>query len=87
MAKLAAAGMLARELGKMDEYCSSSREVLRVTPRKGDGLLFFPLLADGTIDHDAVHGGCQVRGARMGAGPRSLGNSKWVVNQWFVLSQ
>ena len=81
LAKLAAAGMLARELGKAEEYCSSSsRAVLRVAPRKGDGLLFFPLLPDGSIDHDAVHGGCQVA-PRVGRA-----GMKWVVNQWFVLS-
>jgi prolyl 4-hydroxylase len=47
--------------------------VLRVSPRKGDGLLFFPFV-DGAPDHDAVHGGCAVR--------RGV---KWVAQLWFTL--
>ena len=76
LGKLAAAGMLARELSKVDEYCES-RAVLRVTPRKGDGLLFYPLLLDGTPDPDAVHAGCAVRGT-----PGASAN-KWIAQQWF----
>ena len=71
--KLAAAGMLASELAKGSQYCESDRTVLRVSPRKGDGLLFFPFV-DGSPDHDAVHGGCAVR--------RGV---KWVAQLWFTL--
>lgn len=73
LAKLAAAGMLASELAKGSQYCESDRAVLRVSPRKGDGLLFFPFV-DGAPDHDAVHGGCAVR--------RGV---KWVAQLWFTL--
>ena len=41
----------------------------------GDSLLFFPLRPDGTADHDAVHGGCAVRG------PDDV---KWIAQQWFT---
>jgi len=76
LAKLAAAGLLSSELAKGSQYCSNGgRAVLRVQPRKGDGLLFFPLRPDGTLDHDAVHGGCAVRGG-----------VKWIAQQWFTLS-
>ena len=43
----------------------------------GDSLLFFPLHPDGTADHDAVHGGCAVRGAD---------DVKWIAQQWFTRS-
>jgi len=76
LAKLAAAGLLARELAKGSQYCSRSRAVLRVVPQKGDGLLFFPLHPDGTLDHDTVHGGCAVHG------PQGV---KWIAQQWFSL--
>ena len=77
LAKLAAAGLLSRELAKGDKYCSDRTAVLRVAPRKGDGLLFFPLHPDGTADHDAVHGGCAVRGDD---------DVKWIAQQWFTHS-
>ena len=74
--KLAAAGLLAQELGKFDEYCSDKRAVLRAAARKGDALLFFPLRPDDLEpDHDAVHGGCPVR---------SDGEPKWISQQWFT---
>ena len=43
----------------------------------GDSLLFFPLHPDGSADHDAVHGGCAVRG------PDDV---KWIAQQWFTRS-
>ena len=48
-----------------------------VTTDLGDSLLFFPLHPDGTADHDAVHGGCAVRG------PDDV---KWIAQQWFTRS-
>ena len=77
LAKLAAAGLLSKELANGEKYCSTERAVLRVAPRKGDGLLFFPLHPDGTADHDAVHGGCAVRGRD---------DVKWIAQQWFTYS-
>ena len=77
LAKLAAAGMLAKELAKGVQYCDRNRAVLRVTPRKGDALLFFPLLPDGKADHDAVHNGCKVHGVDT--------RPKWIAQQWFTL--
>jgi len=78
LAKLAAAGMLAKELSKGEQYCDATRAVLRVVPRKGDALLFFPLLPDGQVDHDAVHSSCQVRSA-------PAEEPKWIAQQWFTL--
>ena len=40
-------------------------------------MLFFPLHPDGSADHDAVHGGCAVRG------PDDV---KWIAQQWFTRS-
>ena len=75
LAKLAAAGMLARELSRGSRYCEKGH-VLRIPPRKGDALLFFPLLHDGTPDHDTIHAGCAVRGSS---------DVKYVAQQWFTL--
>ena len=75
LAKLAAAGMLTAELGKFHRYCTGERAVLRVSPKKGDSLVFFPMRADGTIENDVVHGGCPVHN----------GGIKWISQQWFTL--
>ena len=57
------------------DYCVSYFSY--VTTDLGDSLLFFPLHPDGTADHDAVHGGCAVRGAD---------DVKWIAQQWFTRS-
>ncbi|XP_014631721.1 probable prolyl 4-hydroxylase 9 isoform X3 [Glycine max] len=44
---------------------------LRVRPRKGDGLLFYSLLPNGTIDQTSVHGSCPV-----------IKGEKWVATKW-----
>ncbi|TQE12175.1 hypothetical protein C1H46_002245 [Malus baccata] len=44
---------------------------LKVKPRKGDGLLFYSLLPNGTIDMLALHGSCPV-----------IQGEKWVATKW-----
>ncbi|XP_051127052.1 probable prolyl 4-hydroxylase 9 [Andrographis paniculata] len=44
---------------------------LKVKPRKGDGLLFYSLTPNGTIDPTSLHGSCQV-----------IRGEKWVATKW-----
>nr|KYP71468.1 Prolyl 4-hydroxylase subunit alpha-1 [Cajanus cajan] len=44
---------------------------LRVKPRQGDGLLFYSLLPNGTIDPTSLHGSCPV-----------IKGEKWVATKW-----
>ncbi|PSS30706.1 Prolyl 4-hydroxylase [Actinidia chinensis var. chinensis] len=44
---------------------------LRVKPRRGDGLLFFSLFPNGTIDATSLHGSCPV-----------MTGEKWVATKW-----
>ncbi|XP_073220003.1 probable prolyl 4-hydroxylase 9 isoform X2 [Cicer arietinum] len=44
---------------------------LRVKPRQGDGLLFYSLLPNGTIDQTSLHGSCPV-----------IKGEKWVATKW-----
>ncbi|TKY70637.1 prolyl 4-hydroxylase 9 [Spatholobus suberectus] len=44
---------------------------LRVRPRKGDGLLFYSLFPNGTIDPTSLHGSCPV-----------IKGEKWVATKW-----
>ncbi|THF96522.1 hypothetical protein TEA_025153 [Camellia sinensis var. sinensis] len=44
---------------------------LKVKPRRGDGLLFYSLFPNGTIDSASIHGSC----------PVNLGE-KWVATKW-----
>ncbi|KAI5661179.1 hypothetical protein M9H77_20502 [Catharanthus roseus] len=44
---------------------------LKVKPRQGDGLLFFSLLPNGTIDKKSLHGSCPV-----------IKGEKWVATKW-----
>ncbi|CAL9002181.1 unnamed protein product [Prunus brigantina] len=44
---------------------------LKVKPRKGDGLLFYSLLPNGTIDMLSIHGSCPV-----------IEGEKWVATKW-----
>ncbi|KAK1433131.1 hypothetical protein QVD17_10037 [Tagetes erecta] len=44
---------------------------LKVKPRKGDGLLFYSLYPNGTIDPTSLHGGCPV-----------IKGQKWVATKW-----
>ncbi|OMO63329.1 Oxoglutarate/iron-dependent dioxygenase [Corchorus olitorius] len=44
---------------------------LKVKPRKGDGLLFYSLLLNGTIDRTSLHGSCPV-----------IKGEKWVATKW-----
>ncbi|KAI4327379.1 hypothetical protein L6164_019848 [Bauhinia variegata] len=44
---------------------------LRVRPRRGDGLLFYSLFPNGTIDPTSLHGSCPVIKGR-----------KWVATKW-----
>ncbi|POO00755.1 Isopenicillin N synthase [Trema orientale] len=44
---------------------------LKVKPRKGDGLLFYSLLPNGTIDRTSLHGSCPV-----------IKGEKWVATKW-----
>lgn len=42
-----------------------------VYPKRGDAILFYNQLPDGTLDHRALHGGCPV-----------LQGTKWAANVW-----
>ncbi|KAK4401735.1 putative prolyl 4-hydroxylase 9 [Sesamum angolense] len=44
---------------------------LKVKPRQGDGLLFYSLLPNGTIDKTSLHGSCPV-----------VNGEKWVATKW-----
>ncbi|XP_052195010.1 probable prolyl 4-hydroxylase 9 [Diospyros lotus] len=44
---------------------------LKVRPRRGDGLLFYSLLPNGTIDATSIHGSCPV-----------ISGEKWVATKW-----
>ncbi|KAL3525621.1 hypothetical protein ACH5RR_013993 [Cinchona calisaya] len=44
---------------------------LKVKPRRGDGLLFYSLLPNGTIDPMSLHGSCPV-----------IRGEKWVATKW-----
>ncbi|XP_047341888.1 probable prolyl 4-hydroxylase 9 [Impatiens glandulifera] len=44
---------------------------LKVKPRKGDGLLFYSLFPNGTIDRRSLHGSCAV-----------VKGEKWVATKW-----
>lgn len=44
---------------------------LKVKPRKGDGLLFYSLMVNGTIDPTSLHGSCPV-----------VRGEKWVATKW-----
>ncbi|CAK8562503.1 unnamed protein product [Lathyrus sativus] len=44
---------------------------LKVKPRQGDGLLFYSLLPNGTIDQTSLHGSCPV-----------IKGQKWVATKW-----
>ncbi|KAL5788124.1 hypothetical protein ACOSP7_005073 [Xanthoceras sorbifolium] len=44
---------------------------LKVKPRRGDGLLFYSLFPNGTIDRTSLHGSCPV-----------IKGQKWVATKW-----
>ncbi|KAF8377622.1 hypothetical protein HHK36_031004 [Tetracentron sinense] len=44
---------------------------LKVKPRQGDGLLFYSVFANGTIDQASLHGSCPV-----------IEGEKWVATKW-----
>ncbi|KAK4766787.1 hypothetical protein SAY87_008429 [Trapa incisa] len=44
---------------------------LKVKPRRGDGLLFYSLFPNGTIDPTSLHGSCPV-----------ISGEKWVATKW-----
>ncbi|KAJ6299097.1 hypothetical protein OIU76_020135 [Salix suchowensis] len=44
---------------------------LKVKPRQGDGLLFYSLFPNGTIDRASLHGSCPV-----------IEGEKWVATKW-----
>lgn len=44
---------------------------LKVKPRRGDGLLFYSLFPNGTIDPTSIHGSCPV-----------IRGEKWVATKW-----
>nr|AFK40578.1 unknown [Medicago truncatula] len=52
-------------------YGYEDRVGLRVKPRQGDGLLFYSLLPNGTIDQTSLHGSCPV-----------IKGEKWVATKW-----
>ncbi|GAB2282682.1 Probable prolyl 4-hydroxylase 9 [Dionaea muscipula] len=44
---------------------------LKVKPKQGDGLLFYSVFVNGTIDPASLHGSCQV-----------IKGEKWVATKW-----
>uniref|UniRef100_A0A2N9J7Z6 Prolyl 4-hydroxylase alpha subunit Fe(2+) 2OG dioxygenase domain-containing protein n=1 Tax=Fagus sylvatica TaxID=28930 RepID=A0A2N9J7Z6_FAGSY len=44
---------------------------LKVKPRRGDGLLFYSVFPNGTIDRTSLHGSCPV-----------IKGEKWVATKW-----
>ncbi|XVE49295.1 hypothetical protein DITRI_Ditri01bG0071600 [Diplodiscus trichospermus] len=44
---------------------------LKIKPRRGDGLLFYSLFSNGTIDRTSLHGSCPV-----------IKGEKWVATKW-----
>ena len=61
------------------QYCCCT-ELLRLAPREGDAVLFFPARADGTKEKIAVHASCPVVSDSMTSG---VDSTKVVVQQWF----
>ncbi|KAJ3669840.1 hypothetical protein LUZ60_010164 [Juncus effusus] len=55
------------EIGYDYEKCLG----LKVKPRQGDGLLFYSLMINGTIDPTSLHGSCPV-----------IKGEKWVATKW-----
>ncbi|KAK1373331.1 putative prolyl 4-hydroxylase 9 [Heracleum sosnowskyi] len=54
-----------------DNYDPQKCVGLKVKPRKGDGLLFYSLYPNGTIDKASLHGSCPV-----------ITGQKWVATKW-----
>ncbi|XP_017238449.1 probable prolyl 4-hydroxylase 9 isoform X1 [Daucus carota subsp. sativus] len=54
-----------------DNYDPDACAGLKVKPRKGDGLLFYSLYPNGTIDKASLHGSCPV-----------IRGQKWVATKW-----
>ena len=44
---------------------------LKVPPRKGEAIIFYSLLSDGSTDRKSLHGGCPV-----------IEGTKWSANKW-----
>jgi len=65
----------AEELFKPDTWQHSMVDTcyskFAVPPRKGDAILFYSQLPDGTLDDNSIHGGCPV-----------LDGTKWAANLW-----
>eukprot|EP00451_Oxyrrhis_marina_P015528 CAMPEP_0204329982 /NCGR_PEP_ID=MMETSP0469-20131031/14568_1 /ASSEMBLY_ACC=CAM_ASM_000384 /TAXON_ID=2969 /ORGANISM="Oxyrrhis marina" /LENGTH=321 /DNA_ID=CAMNT_0051312685 /DNA_START=52 /DNA_END=1017 /DNA_ORIENTATION=+ len=57
----------------MNEHCCC-RERLKVAPKQGDALVFFPLSVDNEVELMAEHGSCPVI---------SEGKEKWIAQLWF----
>lgn len=55
----------------VDNYDFEKCIGLKVKPRKGDGLLFYSVLPNGTIDMTSLHGSCPV-----------VTGQKWVATKW-----
>lgn len=55
----------------MDDYDFRKCTGLKVKPRQGDGLLFYSLFPNGTIDPTSLHGSCAV-----------VKGEKWVATKW-----
>lgn len=64
------------------QYCCCA-ELLRLAPREGDAVLFFPARADGTKNKIAVHASCPVISHSTGSSTSSGDSTKVVVQQWF----
>ena len=61
------------EVNRMMAYCCCT-DRLRVAPKRGSAVLFFPLMPNGTLDERVAHGACPVL--------REY-DEKWAVQQWF----
>ncbi|GAV65373.1 2OG-FeII_Oxy domain-containing protein [Cephalotus follicularis] len=56
---------------KLTSYDYKQCVGLKVKPRRGDGLLFYSLLTNGSIDQTSLHGSCPV-----------INGEKWVATKW-----
>lgn len=54
-----------------ESMVDSCYSAFAVPPRKGDAIMFYSQLSDGTLDQNSLHGGCPV-----------LDGTKWAANVW-----
>ena len=55
--------------------CALDSRCLKIRPRKGDAVLFYPTLPNGSFDPLAHHGSCPVG--------QGQSQGKWIAQKWF----